>query len=211
MKGILKKVAGAFVEVEEKPVKAPPIPPSAMAAQQTIQQIYLPNTHVVQEFRERFANILAEENKRNFPGNDYYEFVVMKNAMNTIPQENIRYQAAFAGWATGGNQTKKHLLDTAQVYLGLVEKEISEFEEAYKAEYGQQVIGNEKLIEEKTKEVQSIIERMNTLNQEIQSLKQQNLTNTANLTSKRDSFLAAGNAQKQEIVDEIDKINHYII
>ena len=81
------------------------------------------------EFTQKFKSILEEENKRNFPGNDYFEFKVMKDAMNAIPQELLRYQAAFAGWSTGGSQTKKNLLDTAKVYLGLVEKEISDFEE----------------------------------------------------------------------------------
>src|SRR5687767_10574105 len=102
------------------------------------------NSPDYQAFREQFAKILDDENKRNYPGNDYYEFAVMKNAMNAIPQETLRYQAAFAGWSTGGNQTKESLISTAKVYLGLVDKEISEFESAYQQQYSQQVTNNEK-------------------------------------------------------------------
>jgi len=48
-----------------------------------------------EEFQAKFRKILDDENKRNYPGNDYYEFVVMKNTMNVIPQEPLRYQAAY--------------------------------------------------------------------------------------------------------------------
>lgn len=162
------------------------------------------------EFRQQFSRILEDENKRNFPGNDYYEFVVMKNAMNAIPDERLRYGAAFAGWAVGGNQSKQTLLDTAKIYLGLVEKEISDFEAAYKQQYEQQVTKNEQTIAQKEKEIQALMEKMSALNTEIQTLKEQNLSNTSHLSSKHDAFMTAGNMQKQEIQDEIDKINNYI-
>lgn len=163
-----------------------------------------------QKFRTQFAKILEDENKRNYPGNDYFEFTVMKNAMNAIPQEQIRYQAAFAGWSTGGNQSKKSLLDTAQIYLGLVDKEIKEFEEAYQHQYQQQISKTEELIAQKSRMVQDYLEKMNVLNAEITTLKQQNIANTANLTNKHEAFMAAGQSQRQEILTEVDKINQFI-
>ena len=208
-----------FFEKEKKPEEVkPPAKKTVLqpvTVSSAIQSVYVPQPgHGLgpdyEEFKGRFKRILDEENKRNYPGNDYYEFVVMKNAMNAIPQENLRYQAAFAGWSTGGNQTKTSLLDTAKVYLGLVDKEISEFESAYQQQYTQQVTKNEQLIETLTKEVQNLMERMALLNAEIQQLKQQNMDSTVHLTQKHDAFMAAGQAQRQEIIDEIDKINHYI-
>jgi len=206
-----------FYEKEEKP-KEKVVPPRKNVQAVTsvaIQPINVTypgsmNSAEYQAFREQFMRILDDENKRNYPGNDYYEFVVMKNAMNAIPQETLRYQAAFAGWSTGGNQTKKSLLETAQVYLGLVEKEIKDFESAYQQQYSQQVTKNEQIIDQKTKEIQSLVERMNLLNAEVNQLKQENTANTASLTVKHDAFMAAGEAQKREILDEMDKINHYI-
>lgn len=169
-------VMDLFFERERKPeeVKSPRktvVQPVTVSS--AIQPVYIPQSNLsvlgpdYEEFKARFKKILDDENKRNYPGNDYYEFVVMKNAMNAIPQENLRYQAAFAGWSTGGNQTKTSLLNTAKIYLGLVDKEISEFESAYQQQYSQQVTKNEQLIETKTKEVQSLMERMAALNLEI--------------------------------------------
>lgn len=206
MKGILKKMAGAFVEIkEDEPVKKEPVP------KQVATYSYVTvNQSAVNEFTQKFKSILEEENKRNFPGNDYFEFKVMKDAMNAIPQESLRYQAAFAGWSTGGSQTKKNLMDTAKVYLGLVEKEISDFETAYQAQYSAQVTNNEQIIEQKAKRVQALKDEIALLESDIESLARQNVDNTASLKSKHDAFIAAGNAQRQEICDEIDKINQYI-
>lgn len=168
------------------------------------------NSADYQQFRQKFAQILADENKRNYPGNDYFEFVVMKNAMNAIPQEDVKYQAAFAGWMTGGNQTKASLLSTGKIYLGLVEKEIADFEEAYKAQYDMQVTKNELLISQKSAKVQELTSQIQALNSEISSLRDANQGASLALSSKHDAFMAAGNDQKQEILDEIDKINQYI-
>lgn len=209
MKGVLKKVGGFFYETEDKPIKKVPIVVPTQVVQQMVQPLGSDSSPDYHEFRAQFTNILADENKRNYPGNDYYEFIVMKNAILGISQD-LRYQAAFAGWSTGGNQTKDSLVNTAKIYLGLVDKEIKDFEEAYKLQYAQQVTKNEQVIEQKTKRVQALLEEMNQLNSDINQLKQENLANTANLTQKHDAFMTAGQAQRQEILDEVDKINHYI-
>lgn len=139
---------------------------------------------LVQQFRLQFAKILADENTRNFPGNDYYEFVVMKNAMQEISQEDIKYRAAYAGWMAGGKQTKESLISTAKVYLGLVDREIKEFEEAYNLQHNQTIAKNELAIEKKTQEVQQMMSKINQLNAEIQALKTENSTQSSNLTTK---------------------------
>lgn len=213
MKGILKKIGTAFVEtVDEAPIKKPPAPISALNVVESVGSPTggtIPSEEYV-AFCDKFAKILEEENKRNYPGNDYYEFIVMKNAMNAIPQESLRYQAAYAGWSTGGNQTKKSLLDTAKVYLGLVDREISEFEEAYKHQYTEKVTKNEEIINQKSERVQKLVQEINDLNAEINTLKKENIDATAKLTTKHSSFMEAGRTKRQEIMDEMDKINNYI-
>lgn len=210
MKGILKKVAGAFVEIDETPVKKPAVPSSTQTVTAPVLRLHNEGSPEYTQYREKFSKILADENQRNYPGNDYFEFVVMKNAMSAIPQEEVKYQAAFAGWAVGGNQTKKSLLDTAQIYLGLVDREIKEFGEAYQHQYSSQVTANEELIARKSEEVQKLVLKINTLNTEIANLKKENIDSTAKLTAKHDAFMAAGTAQRQEILDEIDKIQNFI-
>lgn len=213
----LKKVAGAFVELDTTEPKKPPkrtVTQPVIVTSGAIQEVAPSqsniDTQVVNEFTEQFRKILEDENIRNHPGNDYFEFKVMKDAMSAISHEPIKYQAAFAGWSTGGKQTKETLLSTAKIYLGLVQKEITSFEQAYNQEYQSQVSGNEKVIEQKTAEVQQLVEKVGKLNQEVAQLKQQSLQNASELRVNHDAFMHAGQAQKDEILAEIEKINQYI-
>lgn len=213
MKGILKNIAGVFVETNEKaspqPVRKPPV--NVNVVQEAVAPVYgnrlAPES---EEFKKRFKAILEEENRRNHPGHDYFEFSEMVGAMTEIPQEPVRYRSAFAGWKMVGNQTKQRLLDTANIYLGLVDKEIKEFEAAYKTQYETQVGSNQKLIEQKRAQVAKMSEEIAKLNGEVLDLIEQNSSNTQNLTQKHDAFMAAGEAQRSEILAEIDKINQYI-
>lgn len=214
---ILRKLAGAFVELDEKPTEkksSGPVPVDRMPTTITLNNWTPPTDTADNEetahFKELFRKILEDENKRNYPGNDYFEFVVMKNAMKAIPQEDVRYRGAFEGWMTGGNQSKDSLLSTAQIYLGLVDREIKEFGEAYQQEYQQQVLKNEELIAKKTEEVRKYTELLAKLNAEISSLKYENEASSAKLESKHKAFMAAGESQRKEILSEIDKIKQYI-
>lgn len=204
-----------FVEVNETPKKSTPL---KVTQQQSHPAIITMNESTISvgespeydEFKQQFKAILTDENKRNFPGNDYFEFVVMKNAMSAISQEEVKYSAAFAGWMTGGNQSKKSLLDTAKVYLGLVDKEISDFQEAYKAQHEAQIGKNETLIQQKTQKVQELTNQITQLTEEINSLRDGNQVAASALVRKYDAFMAAGHSQRQEILDEINNINQYI-
>lgn len=212
--GILRNIAGAFVELDDKPAINKPVvqknTPSHPAIITMSDSQSTQGTPEYEEFRRQFASILADENKRNYPGNDYFEFVVMKNAMNAIPQEDVRYSAAFAGWVTGGNQSKKSLIDTANVYLGLVDKEIADFESAYKSQHEAKVGKNEVLIQQKLAKVQEMTSQIATLNNEIAALREASQAASASLVTKHEAFMGAGKAQREEILNEINKITQYI-
>ncbi len=207
----IKKLGGVFFETENEPKKKEPLSQQVEVINISPPMVVGNDSLQVEEFRQRFLKIMEEENKRNFPGNDYYEFQIMKNAMSSIPQENIRYQAAFAGWSATGNITKDKLVETANKYLSIVEREITEFEEAYQHQYNESVVNNEKLIASKLEEVQKLSERISALNSEIQVLKKDNIDNVAHLSSKHSAFISAGTQVKNEINAEINKINQYIV
>ncbi len=216
----LKKFFGEFVEFEEK-VKPTNTnlydKPSYEKPTKVITNTDFTSQHVneleLEKFKGKFNSILAEENTRNFPGNDFFEFWQMKSAMNgIIPQDNVRYSSAFATWNISSKQpqNKEDLLKSANIYLGLIEKEITDFKNAYEAEFNQQVTNNNKLIEQKTKEVIELQQKLNKLNTEILDLQQQNSACTANLTSKYNTFMKAGEDSKNEILQEINNINQFI-
>jgi len=205
---ILKKLAGAFVEMEKDPE---PVIEQISPQFQPLPLTSSADGNQVSVFTEQFRKIMADENTRNFPGNDYYEFVVMKNAMSSIPQEDIRYKAAFAGWGSGGNANKEHLLNTAKIYLGLVDKEIDDFAKAFESEFNSRVLNNQRLIEEKRRRITELTTEIGNLSKEVESLSSQNSQAMVDLTSKKNAFNIAGTNQRNEILSEIDNINKYII
>ncbi len=206
-----------FVEREKAPEKqdVKPVPQKVIPTSVAIREISPVSVSPIggadfEAFKNQFTKILDDENKRNYPGNDYYEFVTMLRAMVAIPQDDVRYKAAFAGWAVGGNQTKQSLIDTAHIYLGLVDKEIKDFQTAYETQCTTQVGNSQQVIDQKRAQVATMSQQIAKLNEEILTMTQQNAIATQTLTRKHDAFMAAGQAQRQEILDEIEKINHFI-
>jgi hypothetical protein len=204
-------ILNIFYEKEEKPKlkPAPSTQPSETATGWS-QHVQKPSDGLIDQFRDQFNKILDDENKRNFPGNDYYEFIVMKNAMSAIPQEAVKYQAAFAGWATGGNQNRDTLLKTADVYLGLVRKEIDDFEQAYKTEHTNQIAKTQDLLQQKKTQIADLKQKLADLTQESIGLEQQISAGVSVLEAKHDAFAQAGQEKLSEIAGEIQKIKQYI-
>lgn len=210
---ILKKIGNVFYEKEDIPQKkqtsAKPIVES-LGVNITAEISPVNDPNLLDNYNKHFRNIMETENKNNLPGNDYFEFQIMKNAMSGIADESIKYKAAYAGWSSGGAITKEFLLSTADKYLSIIDKEVSEFEEAYKIKFDNSVGKNERDIASKTEELQRLAEKINTLNSDIQSLKKENIDKNAELNSTRNAFLSAANMQKEEIKTEINKINQFI-
>lgn len=198
-----------FVERDKKPA------PEKTDNKTSKQEVYVPSVNYTppaggdtDEFTEHFKKILKEENERNFPGNDYYEFYVVKNGLSSLPEPQA-YVVAFSGLSAAG-LIKAKLLETAESYKRIVEREMSEFEASYLQMYNENCKKKEDEANAKSKELSELTERMQKLSQEIHTLKQEVVTNASRLASKKSSFEIAGNSQKQEIETEINKINQYI-
>lgn len=207
----LKKIAGAFVEVQDKPVKPTP---KQVASQPIPQPTYVPETtnvpvgSSVKEFTDHFKQVLKEENEKNFPGNDYFEFKLVKDGLSSIPEPQ-RYQVAFSGLAAAG-LTKDKLVSTAQRYKEIVEREMSEFNNAFDAMCAEQVTKPQQQAEEKAKKISELSTQIAQLSNEVTELKSQALSNSQKLSDKKNGFILAGTAQKDEIEGEITNINQYI-
>lgn len=216
MKGILKKVKGAFFEEDEtQPVSAPPVQHTQQAVKQLIvatpSVTAAPSDNAVQAYLDKFEQIMKDENDRNHPGNDFYEFITMKKNMGMISDEATRYLATMGGWSAGDPKLNKALLlSTAKHYQDLFDKEAAEFEAAYQNSYNSKVGGLEQTITSKQEQVQRLIENMNVLNAELAAHKQQLADDTQKLTAKRDAFTKAAALKKAEIDSEVNKINQYI-
>jgi hypothetical protein len=205
---LLKKAAGFFFETEEKPTPKPVEKEVQKAAMPTYTTpIPAPsNPSTVTEFKKHFENVLKEN---NLPGNDFYEFKLMKDGMNAIPDEGQRYVIAFSGLqATGLN--KATLLETANKYVAIVEAEMHNFDSAYEQQYKTSVTDVDIAINEKTAKMNELAQQINSLNKDISELKQKSMESTQSLQDKKNGFVMAAMNQKNELLSEIAKIQQYI-
>jgi len=98
---------------------------------------------------ERLKKVLEAENKKNYPGADYYEFVLALENMKDVPVESAKYTSAFNVLSATQGLTKEHLVQTAQQYIALIDRELSEFNAGFDKENKEQVENKQALIESK--------------------------------------------------------------
>lgn len=167
-----KKAIGMFVELDEKPNKASQpqqAEASGTAPTQRFDSSAVPDRFKSKEisatsestqstqgaFNEEFFNHLQGQIKDNdLDGADYFEFrqtfEALKQSMADIPALTASYAALKA---TSPNLTVVKLLETADVYLEVVNQEDADFENQYQANYTTEVVGREYAInEEETKQ-----------------------------------------------------------
>lgn len=168
------------------------------------------NSSLVEDFLNKFRKVLADENARNFPGNDYFEFFQMKQAMTAPIPEDIKYQAVFAGWGASGKQSKDTLISTAKSYLGILDRDIADVEAALKSQYDQTVGKNLSLISEKRLQIQNLSNQISNLESEIESLGAGNKDREVEIVSQKNAFTVASKQIREEILTEIDNITKYI-
>ena len=211
-----------LIEVkDEKPVIVKPAPhisgtkPSAPVQfqyQDSDKSNLSPTTGVVSssdldQFRQHFTKLLADNNQ---PGNDYWELVSAKNVMNnTIPVESARYQTAFAVLSAQG-LTKDIIIQSAQKYTNLIDNEMKQFQATFDGAFKQQVGDVKVSIEQKQKQMITLSQQINALNDEIKKLQDTVSDTEVTLTTKQNSFLKAGQEAKDTIAAELDKVNQFI-
>lgn len=211
--GFGKKLAGMFVEMpedkeppkKEKPTSIVTLP----GASPVFNNPVTVDNQTVKQWSDHFDKILADENQRNFPGSDYYEFMVMKNAMVGVVDEVVKYNAAFAGLSATG-MTKDKLTSTAQQYIAVIDGEVGQFEQAYQIRYDQKVTQPNSLVDQKSKEMAQLSERIKVLSDEMRQLQDGVRESQVKLSSDKQAFESAANSKKQDIQAEIGKINSLI-
>ena len=230
-----KKILGTFVEIKEdeanpntsKPAKQVTPPSSSNAAKETrqYQEMPDPNTGAAEgaraagqggdhatmaEMEARLKKVLEAENKKNYPGADYYEFVLALDNMKDVPVESTKYTSAFNVLAATQGLTKDHLVKTAQQYMAVIDRELGEFNAGFDKANKEQVDDKQALIESKTLKMQELSLQISALNEEIKQLSQELVDNKNKLSSTKNSFIAVAGAQKERINAELNKIGTYI-
>ncbi len=165
-----------------------------------------PDPAISRRFTEYFDKLLCDA---NIPGPDYYEFSRMTEAMQTIPDEQARFYAAYAGLQVQGLDKAK-LLSTAGEYLRILAEDAGHFHATLDAAL-------ETKVNDKSAEVRSATERIAALTQEIVGLQEKIAAlqkeindNKEKIDSSSSGYAAEGDRRKSRIESDIKKIERYI-
>lgn len=201
-----KKILSAFVEVtdNEQPVT------KHNEVQQTPIQVNRQSASVVPavsaKFREYFDKLLSEA---NIPGPDYYEFSKMTEAMRSIADEKARFNAAYAGLSVQGLDKQK-LLQTAAQYLQLLDNDAANFNNTVDAALQEKVVAKQKAIEEKQLRIMELTKEITSLHTQVEVLNNEIKENEEKIESNTGGYKAALQIMKNNIAEDIDKINLHI-
>ncbi|RFM30543.1 hypothetical protein [Deminuibacter soli] len=203
MSSLGKKLLSAFVEVTDtsNTVTSEPATQQAVPARNPAPPVTTDG-----KFKQYFDQLFKEA---NLPGPDYYEFSKMISAMQTIPYETARYQAAFAGLQVQG-LSKEKLLQTAAAYIQLIDTDAANFNNTITATTQQKVHGKQEEINEKTQRIQQLSKEITDLHNCITLLQNELKENEEKITATTGGYVQESNFLKQSIQADIEKIKRYV-
>ncbi|MEO5683532.1 MAG: hypothetical protein ABIQ88_12865 [Chitinophagaceae bacterium] len=204
MASIGKKILSAFVDVtdDKPPVKNPAATSPAPTSTGATQRRAADNS----KFREYFEKLFEDA---NLPGPDYYEFSKMIGAMNSIPDEQARFTAAFAGLRVQGLDKQK-LLATAADYLAILEKDAGNFLSTVDAAVEEKVVGRQKAIADKSERIKQLSQEMSDLQNQVAVLYNEVKENEEKLAQSSDGYREAIEIMKGRILHDTEKIKSFI-
>ena len=197
-----KKILNAFMEVEETKKDAPETITSMGSPVQTTGAA----TPADQRFSDYFDILFKEA---NLPGPDYYEFARMITAMRTIPDERARYAAAFAGLQVQGLDRDK-LLTTAAEYLRILTSDADHFAGSVESALQEKVHAKTAEAQEKSKRIQALSQEILELQTQIGVMQKEIDEAKGKLEANSNAYAAESESRKQQIQNDIEKINLYI-
>jgi archaellum component FlaC len=213
-----KKILSAFVEVGDEKKKpahdAETSSPDSAAG--TVQ--FAPGGSVAnggssatggrsdQRFLDYFDKLFSEA---NIPGPDYYEFARMTSAMQAIPDERSRFAAAFAGLQVQGLDKEK-LLSTAGEYLRVLTADADRFDKTVEASLQEKVHSRSAEADEKGRRIQDLSQEVLELQAQITAMQREVREAKDKLDANSNAYAAESERRKQQIQNDIGKINNYI-
>ncbi len=214
MASFFKKAMGIFVEFDENTNnEVPPLSSPVQGISSDVSRA--PEHHEEAQKFEKYFDKLFEQ--ANFPGPDYFEFYKMMETLEAhIHDEKSRLSATFASLSIQG-LTKKTLIDTANKYRLIIEKDKADFELALsdklKAEVGQrqqELQALEKKIVANSEQIQKLTKEISESQVLIGTLKTEVLEAENKLTKNGNGYQLASQAVLNKITTDIQKIQSTI-
>ncbi|MFN8283736.1 MAG: hypothetical protein U0U67_11005 [Chitinophagales bacterium] len=178
----------------------------------TVQTTVVPG-NVDQTILDTLFKSLSDNNLQGF---DYFEYKQSLKTLRGMLDEQTAFKSAFATAATMGI-TKEKLLETANFYVKVLEKEKEKFDEAARSQGGATIEQKKKEIELTTKSIADKSEQIRKLTDEISAAQTKiNELNAfvlqaeAKIADTSKNFIASYNSISSEISTDIEKIKQYI-
>jgi hypothetical protein len=213
MTTLFKKALGLFVEFDEsspEPVAMPIATAKNLSGTMMTGAVSNFNQEELDKFSAHFEKLFDDA---NLPGPDYYEFWKMMETLEAhIPDEKARMAATYSSLTIQG-LNKQKLLESAAIYKGVVERDMSEFEKALGqksktdvdtrnktiTDLENKISSNRALIEKLTREISEAETAIATLKTEVAQEEQK-------LAAKKNGYTIACNAMLNKIASDVQKI-----
>jgi hypothetical protein len=217
MANLGKKILSAFVEVnddnkpetEKQPANKEGMPKTQEPAP-SFTSTTATNSYTTQvnssKFKDYFEKLFREA---NLPGPDYFEYSKMLEAMQAVPDEQVRFITAFAGLSVQGLDKQK-LLSTAGQYLQMLETDAQNFHSSVDAALQEKVVEKKRLMEEKEKRIQQLMQEISALQNDLLNTQAEIKENEAKIEANTGGYKYESEAIKNRIARDIEKIKTYI-
>jgi hypothetical protein len=217
MANLGKKILSAFVEVnddnkpetEKQPANKEGMPKTQETAP-SFTSTTATNSYTTQvnssKFKDYFEKLFREA---NLPGPDYFEYSKMLEAMQAVPDEQVRFITAFAGLSVQGLDKQK-LLSTAGQYLQMLETDAQNFHSSVDAALQEKVVEKKRLMEEKEKRIQQLMQEISALQNDLLNTQAEIKENEAKIEANTGGYKYESEAMKNRIARDIEKIKTYI-
>ena len=206
--GLLEKAG--LAEFDDKPQKtsAEPIKQSAPVAAGASPVTV--SSEDLERFVSHFNDLL---DKANLPGPDYFEFSqVLESPAMVKFDEKTKISASFASLVAQG-LTKETLLDSAQQYIKILQKDKEGFEKALKGKLQgevsarqSQIDGFQKSIEANTQKIQELTKSITDAQDSIKQLESEIADSTAKIQKNEGAYVTACDSFIKKIEIMLGKI-----
>ena len=204
---LAKKILSAFIEVDEENEAEKKEPTNSNDVQNRITAASTGYTGSSNEkFKQYFSTLFQEA---NLPGPDYFEFTKMVEAMKAVPDEQQRFNGAFAGLSIQG-LNKEKLISSANEYLKILDADSKNFNATIEAAINDKVHSKKTALDEKGKRIQDLTREISDLNNQMQLLNAEIKENEEKIKNSSGGYLTEMENFKSTIVADISKINKYI-
>lgn len=226
MSGVFKSLKDLFIESDGEPKKEPTstieqveeVVPDMKNTASATTSIPLPSGDTAGEVNEKFLDLLfgvLEEN--NLKGFDYLEYKKSLQQLKKMDMdEQTQFQSAFATASTIG-ATKQILLDSAQVYLNILDKEDKKFNDAWKHQAENQIGGLqnrkvelEKGLSEKKAMIQKLNEEIEQHEAELAKMDDQLSQVSHKVNKTKNDFVSSYNYLVDQLKYDIEKMKLYL-